>query len=419
MPSDVLADLEARGLVQNVTNREDLRALLRGEPISFYAGYDPTAASLHAGNLVPLRVMRALADAGHKMIAVVGGATGMIGDPSGRSSERNLLDEATVAANLTALEGQVRRFVSRDAVIVNNSDWTQMSYLDFLRDVAKHVTVNQMLPKDSVRARLESEAGISYTEFSYMLLQAWDFARLAFDHDCRLQVGGSDQWGNILLGCDLGRKMGYQKPMFGLVAPLLLTASGEKFGKSTGGGRVWLDAMLTTPYEFYQFWVNTTDADVPRYLRMFSFRLLDEVASILAEHEKAPAARTAQRALAYDVTTWAHGKPAADEAVKATEALFGGRGSPKAMLAAISPADTTEIPRSEVDAGIPLVELLIRGKLATSKVAARRLIEQGGAYLNDERIADAAFIVTKDHFGPESAVVLRSGKKTYHVIRAV
>jgi tyrosyl-tRNA synthetase len=438
MGADVLAELEARGLVQDVTDREELRKLLAGESISFYSGYDPTAASMHAGNLVPLRVMRALADAGHKMIAVVGGATGMIGDPSGRSSERNLLDNETLAKNVASLHAQVKRFVSADAKIVNNRDWFGMGYLDFLRDVGKHVTVNQMLAKESVKNRIETEAGISYTEFSYMLLQAYDYTRLALDHDCRLQVGGSDQWGNILLGCDLGRKLGYPKPMYGLVAPLLLTSTGEKFGKSTGGGKVWLDLSLTSAHDFYQFWVNTPDADVGAYLRKFSFHPLGVIDEILAEHQQDPPLRVAQHALALDVTTWAHGFDAAAGAVRSSATMFGPSvlktvdkltsRSPAARLAmstagesaATGDMPTTEVPRAELDTGVQLVELLVRAKLADSKGAARRLIQQGGAYVNEERITDVAFVVGAKHLAADNGTIrLRSGKKTYHVIRAV
>ncbi len=448
---DVLAELEARGLVQDVTDREELRKLLAGESVTFYAGYDPTAASLHAGNLVPLRVMRALADAGHKMIAVVGGATGMIGDPSGRSTERNLLDEAALAKNLAALHAQVKRFVSAGAAIVNNRDWFGMSYLDFLRDVGKHVTVNQMLAKESVKNRIESEAGISYTEFSYMLLQAYDYARLAIDHDCRLQVGGSDQWGNILLGCDLGRKLGYPKPMYGLVAPLLLTSTGEKFGKSTGGGKVWLDAALTSPYDFYQFWLNTPDADVGAYLRKFSFRPLPEIDDLLAEHAKDPPRRLAQRALAQDVTSWVHdgrtapevqnvgaapasvtaigpvtGSVVASSATLFTQSLSVEAGrfiwTPSAndLVSATENLPHTDVSRAELEGGIILVDLLVRTGLAKSKRAARDLIQQGGAYVNDQRIADVAFVVDAQHVAADSGTIrLRSGKKTYHVVRAV
>jgi tyrosyl-tRNA synthetase len=323
---------------------------------------------MHAGNLVPLRVMAALARAGHQMIAVIGGATGSIGDPSGRSSERQLLDEEQLQKNLAALRGQIARFVAKDAIVVNNRDWFGMSYIDFLRDVGKHITVNYMLAKESVRARLEDrEQGISYTEFSYMLLQAYDYVQLARTHRCQLQVGGADQWGNIVTGIELGRKMGGCPPMHGLVSPLLLTASGEKFGKSTGGGRVWLDPEMTSPYAFHQFWLNSTDADVEKYLKMFTFIPLEEIDTIVDEHRRDPGKRVAQRRLADDVTTWVHGADATRRAVAAAQVMFGGSLADlhdRDLEPLLADVPSSERTRAELEAGVPLLDLLVGVKLA-------------------------------------------------------
>jgi tyrosyl-tRNA synthetase len=357
------------------------------------------------------------------MIAVIGGATGIVGDPSGRSSERSLLDDATLAANYAAIHAQVARFVSADAQMVNNRDWFQVSYLDFLRDVGKHITVNYMLAKESVRARLEDrDQGISYTEFSYMLLQAYDFVHLARTHGCRLQIGGSDQWGNIVTGIELGRKMGGCPDMYGLVTPLLLDSQGVKFGKSTGGGKVWLDPALTSPYQFYQFWLNTADADVMKYLRMFSFIPLDELAAIETEHAGDLAKRTAQRRLAEDVTRWVHGEDAARRAIAASRVMFGGAldGLGDADLEPLlADVPSSELSRAELDAGVPLVDLLARVKLADSKGAARRLVQQGGVYVNNVRVGDAGRAIGAGDLATESMLVLRAGKKDYHVIRVV
>ncbi len=418
---NVLDELTARGLVHDVTNREGLARLLASEPVAFYCGFDPTGASLHAGSLVPLSVMARLARCGHKTIAVVGGATGMIGDPSGKTEERKLLDADALARNLESIRAQITRFVSADALVLNNADWTQMRYLDFLRDVGKHITVNYMLAKESVRARLQDrEHGISYTEFSYMLLQAHDFVHLARAHRCRLQVGGSDQWGNITCGIELARKMGVDFELFGLVSPLLKTASGQKLGKTEKGTSLWLDPKLTSPYRFYQYWVNVEDADVGPFLRMFTFLSLEEIDALVAEHEKDKGRRVAQRRLAAEVTTWVHGAEATRRVERASGVLFGG------TLESLSDADlepllddvpVTRLQRSELEAGVPLVDLFVRVKLADSKGAARRLVQQGGAYLNNVRVTDAAKQVGRQDLATESLLLLRAGKRDYHLVK--
>ncbi|HKA89803.1 MAG TPA: tyrosine--tRNA ligase [Haliangiales bacterium] len=420
----ILDEIEARGLLQDVSDREELGKLLAHPPVTFYCGYDPTAVSLHAGNLVPLSLMRHLAAAGHKMIALVGGATGMVGDPSGRTSERKLLDEETLALNQRALEAQIQRLISADAQVVNNAEWLgPIGFLQFLRDVGKHMTVNYMLGKESVRARLEDrDHGISYTEFSYMLLQAKDFVHLAETRRCRLQVGGSDQWGNITCGIELHRKMsgGTAPPIFGMTAPLLLDASGKKFGKSEKGQNVWLDRAMTSPYQFYQFWVNADDRDVGRYLSMFTMIPLPEVAEIAAAHAAAPERREGQKILAREVTTWVHGAEDAARARKASELMFGQEidGLTDADLEAlVGEVPLIVVPLRELDGGLLLVDLLARTSLATSKGEARRLIAQGGAYVNNRRVEDIQVSLTPATLEGRTTLFLRAGKRKMHLVR--
>lgn len=417
----LLDELDARGLVHDVTSREGLAALLEQGAATFYCGFDPSGPSLHVGNLIPMSLMARLARAGHRPIAVIGGATGMIGDPSGRSQERRLLDPETLQRNVASVSAQIARIVP-EAVLLDNADWTRMSYLEFLRDIGKHISVNTMLAKESVRSRLEAqEQGLSFTEFSYMLLQAWDFAHLAQAHDVRLQLGGSDQWGNITCGIELARKLGTGKELFGLVTPLLMTSAGTKFGKTEAGTSVWLDEHATSPYRSYQFWINADDADVERYLKLFTFIDLDEIAKIMTEHGADKGRRVAQRRLAATVTQWVHGTEAARRAALASEVMFGG------SMSDLRDADLTplldDVPSSAVShedirAGIALVELLVRTKLAESKGAARRLIQQGGVYLNNVRIDDPARAVGPSDLATESLLLVRAGKKSWHIVRA-
>jgi tyrosyl-tRNA synthetase len=361
-----------------------------------------------------MSVAARLARAGHRYVALVGGATGRVGDPSGKSSERKLLDAETLERNVAALAAQLRRFVSADAVMVNNYDWFQsIGFLDFLRDVGKHMTVNYMLAKESVRARLEDrEQGISFTEFSYMLLQGYDFVHLARQRGCELQIGGADQWGNITCGTELNRKMGGEKQLFGLVAPLLLTSAGVKFGKSEGQN-IWLDGAMTSPYKLYQFWLNSDDTDVEKYLKMFTFVPLDEIGEIMRAHEPDRARRVAQRRLAEEVTRWVHGDTATDEAIAATQALHGG--SVEAALAHADSAQTHHVPRPSLPQ--PLIEICLAAGLVTSKSEARRLIEQGGLYLNDVKVEGVMRPLTADDFGDGAALLLRAGKKKIVVVK--
>jgi tyrosyl-tRNA synthetase len=425
---NIVEELKARGLVHQVTDEENLIKLLETESTSFYCGYDPTASSLHIGNLVPTTLVARLQRAGHKPHVLVGGATGMIGDPSGKSEERNLLDVETLENNVSSLRKQLEPFVdfsgSHAAVMVNNADWFgAIGYLEFLRDIGKHLTVNYMAAKESVRSRLQDrEQGISYTEFSYMLLQAYDFVHLAKEHGCRLQVGGSDQWGNITAGTELARKMGGLKQLYGLTAPLLLDASGEKMGKTSGGTRIWLDSERTSPYAFYQYWLNVQDDDVDKLLRMFSWRSLDEIAEVVKSHSEAPHKREGQRALAEDMTRWVHGDDALRRALAASQVMLGGsleelEDADLAPLLADVPS--SEIPRAELESGVPLLDLLHRTELAKSKGEARRLLGGGGVYVNNVRANGADQVLTLEDLGTQSMLLLRSGKKKYHIVKAL
>jgi tyrosyl-tRNA synthetase len=421
----ILKQLERRGLVYDTTHREELEAMLSRERVVFYTGFDPTAPSLHVGNLVPVVLMSHLQEAGHKPLVLVGGATGMIGDPSGKSEERQLLDAATLEANVEVFKAQLSRFLRfgdgpSDAVIVNNADWFEgIGYLEFLRDIGKHLTINYMMAKDSVRARLEDrDHGISYTEFSYMLLQAYDFVHLSREHGCRLQVGGSDQWGNITAGTELQRKLGGPQ-LYALVAPLLLDASGQKMGKTAAGTKLWLDPERTSPYAFYQYWLNVDDADVVRLLRLFSRRPLEELDALAAEHEDKPQQRRGHRALAEELTAWIHGEDAARRVVAASQVMFGGDLDDLKdddLRPLLDEVPSSSVPRDELAAGIPLIDLLARTGLAKSKGAARRLLAGGGVYLNNRRI-DEDRPVTTSELATQTMLVLRAGKKSYHIVQ--
>lgn len=419
-------ELSARGLLADVTDRNALAELLAKEVVSVYAGYDPSASSLHVGNLVPVILQRRFQRAGHRPVILVGGATGVIGDPSGKSNERNLLDADTLAQNVAGIRGQLSRFLEfgdgpTDAVLVNNADWLSgFGFLQFLRDVGKYLTVNYMMAKDSVKSRLEGDTGISYTEFSYMLLQAYDFVHLSRALGCRLQVGGSDQYGNITAGCELSRKMGGQQ-LFGLTAPLLLDANGQKMGKTSTGERVWLDAERTSPYAFYQYWLNLSDEEAPRFLRLFSMRSLEELDELLRAHDVDRSKRQAQRELARTMTGWIHGEGSIARVEAASKVLFGGsldglEDEDLTMLSQVAPV--IDVPRVELEAGIGIVDLLAR-TVADSKGAARRLVQHGGAYVNNVRVADLEHKVTAAHLATRTMLLVRSGNKNYRLVRAV
>jgi tyrosyl-tRNA synthetase len=419
-PADVLDDLQARGLVVDTTDPGALRARLAEGPVALYAGFDPTADSLHVGHLVPLLLLRRFQEHGHRPVALAGGATGMIGDPGGRSSERNLLDRETLDRNLVAIKGQLERLLdfsagSGQARLVDNRDWTEpVGVLEFLRDVGKHVTVNTMLAKESVRARVESENGISYTEFSYMLLQANDFRHLNEEMGVELQVGGSDQWGNITAGIDLIRRTN-GRHAHGLTVPLVTRADGQKFGKSADGA-VWLAPERTSPYAFYQYFVNVDDRDVERFLLQLTLLPLDRIAEVVAAHGAAPERREGQRALALEVTALVHGAEAAERAAAASQGFTRGAadlsGGDWAELAASLPI--VELGAEAV--GDDLVELLATHGVVGSKGEGRRLVAQGGLYLNDVAVAEGRCLDRDDLFEGTFALV-RRGKKHRYVLR--
>ena len=420
----ILDELDARGLLADVTDRDGLAALLASEIVTVYAGYDPTSPSLHIGNLIPTILLRRFQCAGHRPIVLVGGATGMIGDPSGKSAERNLMDADTLAVNLAGIRSQLARLVDFDdaktgAIMTNNADWTRgVGLLDFLRDYGKHLTVNYMLAKESVSSRISSESGISYTEFSYMLLQAFDFVQLHRLHGCRLQVGGSDQYGNITAGCELQHKLRGPR-LFGLSAPLLLDPSGAKMGKTTTGERVWLDPERTSPYAFYQYWLNRTDDETPALLRIFSLRPLAEIDELVREHERDRSRRGAQRELARTLTAWIHGRDVVPRVEVASRVMFGDSldGLTDADLAVLTgTVPTVDVPRSELAAGVGIVDLLAR-TISDSKGAARRLVTQGGAYINNQRVTEVEHQVTLAQLATETMLIVRGGKKDYCLVR--
>jgi tyrosyl-tRNA synthetase len=406
---DLLADLEARGLVQDSTDRDALRDRLAAGPVGLYYGCDPSNDSLQIGNLIGLLVLRRFADAGHNALALAGGATGMIGDPGGRSKERNLLDEQTLACNTGRIAGQLDRI--SHVPLVNNLDWTgSVSLLDFLRDIGKHANVNQMIARESVKARLESENGISFTEFSYQLLQANDYLHLFRTREVELQIGGSDQWGNILAGVDLIRKADGEHA-HGLTWPLLLRSDGKKFSKSEGEA-VWLAADRTSPYQFFQYWMNVPDADIERFLLQLTLLPVQECKAIAAEHAQAPHKREGQRRLAHEVTTTVHGPEAAAAAEEASAVLFGG--SPAGASPQALEFLATEVPTTPFEPG-NLAQVLASTPLASSLSDARRMITQGAAYVNGEQ-ADSDRPLSETDLLYNRWVLLRKGKRNYHLL---
>jgi len=410
--NDLLELLTARGFVQQAT--PGLAERLRRGPITAYVGFDPTADSLHVGSLVPVMGMAWLQREGHTPIALVGGGTGMVGDPSGKRNERPILSLEQIDRNAQGVARQLQRFLSFEgangARLRNNADWLRgLSLMEFLRDTGKHFQLSFMLQKDSVQSRLET--GISFTEFSYMLIQAYDFWHLYHSDGCELQMGGSDQWGNITAGTHLvGKRDG--QDVHGLVFPLITTATGAKFGKSEAGN-VWLDPERTTPYHFYQFWLNTDDRDVERYLKLFTFLRLERIAATMAEHSADPGRREAQRVLAREVTATVHGDAAAKAAIQTSAALFSGGELP---AEAIADMPERRVSRAQLPDGLPVVEVLVASGLASSKSDARRGIQGKGFYLNGQPIDDVELRVGDDVFqGPpdERFVILRKGKKNY------
>jgi len=425
--ADLVEDLRFRGLIHQMTDPA-LEERLHADRLTAYTGFDPTADSLHVGHLLQVCTLRRLQLAGHRPIAVAGGGTGFIGDPGGKSEERVLLSEEALRANLAGIHGQLTRFVDfgdeesdGGALLVNNADWlTSMSLFDFLRGVGKHFTVNQMVGKDSVKSRLDrADQGISYTEFSYMLLQAYDFLHLFDTFGCRLQLGGSDQWGNITMGIELIRKIRHEEA-WGLTTPLVLKANGTKFGKSEAG-TVWLDADRTSPYQLYQFFFRSEDAVVGSYLRYFTFLSHEAIVELDQATIHNPERREAQRELARQVCSMVHGADETSRAEQAAAALFGDEVAhldERTLLEVFADAPSTDIARARFDdGGLALVDLLVETGLQPSKGRARSLVEGGGAYVNNRREGDPGRVIGADDLVAGGYVVLRSGKKDYHLVR--
>ncbi|EEI17775.1 tyrosine--tRNA ligase [Corynebacterium lipophiloflavum] len=419
--TDIIAELQWRGLINQSTDLEKLREETR-QPITLYCGFDPTGPSLHAGHLVPLLMLRRFQMAGHRPIVLAGGATGKIGDPRD-VGERSMNSDDTVADWAQRISGQLARFMDFDgdnaALLVNNNDWTaDMSVITFLRDVGKHFSLSTMLSRDTVKRRLEND-GISYTEFSYMLLQANDFVQLRRNHDCVLQIGGGDQWGNLVGGVDLNRRMDGAQ-VHALTVPLVTDSEGKKFGKSTGGGSLWLDPEMTSPYTWYQYFVNTADADVIRYLRWFTFLDSEELSRLETEVAESPFKREAQIRLAQEMTDLVHGPEATRGAELAAQALFGRADlrelDERTLASAVS---ETRVHETAADAGETIVDLLVGAGLADSKGAARRSIKEGGVYANNERVESEDFVPAADDFLHGRWLVLRRGKKNFAGVKRV
>ncbi len=420
----ILEELKWRGLISDCTAPEELAKRLEEGPITVYGGFDPTADSLHVGNLVPLLALRRFQNYGHKPITLAGGATGSIGDPSGKKSERKLLSKEDLNHNIAQVKVQLARLLDfseelpNPAKLVDNASWTtSISFLDFLRDVGKHITVNSMMAKESVKARMsDKEAGISFTEFSYMLLQGYDFYHLNQTMDCELQIGGSDQWGNITVGTELTRKKAGQT-VYGLTLPLITNSDGSKFGKSEKGA-VWLDPARTSVYRFYQYFINIDDRDVVRYLKLFTFLSQEEVSALETAHMENPGAREAHRALARAMTTLVHGEQATEDAINASKILFGGglEGITENALREVA----SEIPNANAPAealsseeGYPLLDALVAAGLSASRGQAKKDIQGGGVNVNNERVQEVGRTLNQAdiHFG--KYILLRRGKKNY------
>jgi tyrosyl-tRNA synthetase len=442
---DIIDELSWRGLLADTTDIGELRKALNSGRVTFYAGFDPTAAGLHIGNLVILLTMRRLQLAGHRPIGLVGGATGLIGDPSGKSTERVLNPREVVAGWVERIRGEESRFLDFDAgessaLIVSNLEWTgSMLVLDFLRDIGKHFSVNRMLDRESVKARLEG-GGLSYTEFSYQLLQGMDYLELYRRYDCTLQLGGSDQWGNLVAGVDLIRRV-EGASVHALAIPLITKADGTKYGK-TEGGAIWLSADLLSPYAFYQFWLNVADVEVPGLLRVYSFKSREEIEALIAESVERPAARAAQRALAEEITTLVHGAEECRRAIAASQALFG-QGELSAVDERTLEAAKAEVPSMDVvrdvnirgEVGVvkleaapgtvrggdlpPVADLMVGTKIVSSKSAARRAIAEGGAYLNNQKVTDVDAAPKSSDLLYGRFLILRRGKRTVGAVEVV
>lgn len=417
---EILQDLNNRGLIQQTTDFEGLEQQLKEEQVTLYCGFDPTADSLHIGHLLPITILKRFQQAGHRPIALIGGGTGMIGDPSGRTSERTLNDEQVVHGYAEGIRNQLAGILNFDAeenaaIARNNHDWlSKVTIIDFLRDAGKHFTVNYMLAKDSVASRIEH--GISFTEFSYMLLQSYDFLQLYEQENCTLQLGGSDQWGNITAGLEFIRRSRGDEDIkaFGLTVPLITKADGTKFGK-TAGGAVWLDPEKTSPYEFYQFWYNTDDRDVVKFLNYFTFLEKAELDALAEEAEANPGARQAQKRLAEEITKMVHGEAALEQAIKISEALFSG--DVKVLTAAEIEQGFKDVPTFETEkTDVQLVDLLVEAKISPSKRQAREDITNGAIYINGDRNQDVQHTVTEADRLEDTFTIIRRGRRNYFLV---
>lgn len=419
--SSLIEELKWRGFIEQVTSEEELEKLLSQEKITCYCGFDPSAPSLHIGNYLAIMLLTHFQRAGHRPIALIGGGTGMIGDPSGKSKERNLLNHELLSANVAAIKKQLSSFIDFEqdrALLLNNADWLEkFSFIDFLRDVGKYFRVGEMLTKESVKNRMQREDGLSYTEFSYMLLQSYDYLHLYDQYGCRLQLGGNDQWGNITAGLDLIRKL-RQGTAFALTNPLLTDSQGNKLGKSLDGA-IYLDPNKTSPFKFYQFWVRSEDSMVIKYLKLLTFLSKEEIEEYALKLEKEPEKREAHRRLAYEVTKAVHGEQEAQNAIRASEVLYGAeiKDLPPSMLHEIFvDVPSISIPRARLEQGIKLVELLVETGLAKSKGAAGKSISGGGVYINNVRENQPTKVVTPEDMAVEKTIILRSGKKNYALV---
>lgn len=417
MSNALLEELQWRGLIYQQTDEQGIEDLLNKEQVTLYCGADPTADSLHIGHLLPFMTLRRFQEHGHRPIVLIGGGTGMIGDPSGKSEERVLQTEDQVAKNVEGLSAQMHKLfefgTDKGAVLVNNRDWlSQISLISFLRDYGKHVGVNYMLGKDSIQSRLEN--GISYTEFTYTILQAIDFGHLNRELNCKIQVGGSDQWGNITSGIELMRRMYGQTEAYGLTIPLVTKSDGKKFGKSESGA-VWLDAEKTTPYEFYQFWINQSDEDVIKFLKYFTFLSKEDINRLEQSRDEAPHLREAQKALAENVTEFIHGKEALDDAIRISEALF--KGDLKSLSIKDIKAGFKEVPQVEVSkATTNIIDVLIESRIASSKRQAREDVNNGAIYINGEREQSVDYNLTDEDKFDNEFTIIRRGKKKYFMV---
>lgn len=419
---DIWQELTWRGLIYQSTERE-LGAMMNKEQFSCYCGFDPTSDSLHVGNLVPLLGLARMQRAGHRPIALAGGATGLVGDPSGKSQERNLLSREDLASNVAAIRKQLERFLDfnageQSALLVDNATWLDgFNLLDFLRDVGKHFTINEMMSKDSVKNRMEQ--GISYTEFSYMLLQGYDFLHLFKTYGCRLQIGGSDQWGNILAGMELVRRTEH-KEAYGLTFPLITNSDGQKFGKTASGTKCWLDPARTSPYKFYQFLIQVDDRDVVRFLRYFTFLSEDEISDLETKLQTQPEKREAQRALARSLTEIAHSKTELERAEAASQALFGGDLTDldeRTLLEVFEETPSSELSKEWFTEGRLLIDALVEAKVEASKNSARQSLQGGGIYLNNVKITDVKERLSENRLMYGKYLVVRRGKRNYYLIK--